>query len=234
MSAVLVVCGDRRSRRQLANVMRHAEFEAKAVDDPNVASRLLRGHQFAAIVVADLEGLALPDFVGELRVQSDIPIVVVSKLTEEWDKVLALDAGADDYLTEPYGVDELLARLRATMRRFARAIDDQPVVTEDFTVFVRDRRFVMADGVEVRLTETQWKVLAVLLGHPGHLVSRAELLRSVWGPDAVDKSNYLRVHMVGIRRKVERDPAHPRYFVTVPGLGLRFVPTPADARCPAS
>ena len=231
---MLVVCDDRRARRQLAGALRHGQFTAKIAPDPATASRLLRGHTFAAVTVTDLAGVDLGELVHALRDQTDRPILVVSSRTAEWDKVPVLDAGADDYLTEPYGVDELLARLRAITRRFERASEEAPIVTDDFTVYVRDRRFVLADGAEAPLTETEWKVLEVLLRHPGHLVSREELLRSVWGPDALDKTNYVRVHMVSIRRKVEPDPTHPRYFITAPGLGLRFVPSAFAARSSAS
>jgi len=230
MHAVLIVSDDRSSRRQLAKVLRHGGFEAKAVEHFDGASRVLRRQPFDAIVATELARIDLPDLVRELRAQTELPILVVSTDADERTKVSALEAGADDYLTEPYGVEELLARLRATMRRFVRSTEDAPVVTDDFIVFVRDRRFVMCDGTEAHLTETEWKVLEVLLRHPGHLVTRSDLLRAVWGPDAVDKTNYLRVHMVSIRRKVEPDPSRPRYFVTAPGLGIRFVPTPPDVR----
>jgi two-component system, OmpR family, KDP operon response regulator KdpE len=234
MSAVLLVCDDERSRRQLASVLRHGRFDPKIVREAAVAGRLLRRHSFAAVVVTDLEDAELPELVHELRELTELPILVVSANGDEWDKVLALDAGADDYLTEPYGVDELLARLRAMLRRFERATEEAPIVTDDFTVHVRDRRFVMADGRDAQLTETEWKILEILLRHPGHLVRRDDLLRSVWGPDAEEKTQNLRVHMASIRRKVESNPADPRYFITAPGLGLRFVPSAAEVPRSAS
>ena len=233
MSAVLLVSDDERVRRELASVLRHGRFDPRVVREVAVAGRHLRRHSFAAVVVTDLEEAELPELVHGLRELTELPILVVSANGDEWDKVLALDAGADDYLTEPYGVDEFLARLRAMLRRFERATEEPPIVTDDFTVYVRDRRFVMADGRDAQLTETEWKILEVLLRHPGHLVRRDDLLRSVLGPDAEEKTQNLRVHMASIRRKVERHPACPRYFVTTPGLGLRFVPSIAEAPDPA-
>jgi two-component system KDP operon response regulator KdpE len=234
MNVVLVVSDDRQSRRQLATVLRHGHFDVKTAQDLSYASRMLRHQRFAAVVVNDLAGTELREVVHELRVLTDLPILVVSRNANEWDKVPVLDAGADDYLAQPYGVEELLARLRATLRRFERTADETPIVTDDFTVYVHDRRFVTADGSEPPLTETEWKLLEVLLRHPGHLVSQADVLRAVWGPDAINKTQYLRVHMASIRRKVEPNPAHPRYFITAPGLGLKFVPSAIQAKGSAS
>jgi two-component system, OmpR family, KDP operon response regulator KdpE len=231
---VLLVCDERRARRQFANVLRHGGFDVKTANDSAAAARLLRAQRFAAAIVTDLAGVDLAAFVHELREQSEVPILAVSAETEEWETVRVLDAGADDHLGVPYRVEELLARLRACMRRFERASEEAPIVTDDFSVYVTDLRFVLADGSEAPLTETEWKVLEVLLRHPGHLVGKSDLLRAVWGPDAVEKTNYVRVHMVSIRRKVEPDPARPRYFVTVPGLGIRFVPSAVAARSSAS
>lgn len=234
MSAVLVVCDDRKARLHLATVLRHGQLEVKTAVHVDEACRLLRRRSLAAVVVTDLAGVELSEVVAELRARTELPIVVVSTRAEEWEKVPVLDAGADDYITRPYGIEELLARLRAATRRFARAADEEPVVTDDFTVYVQDRRFVTADGTEVPLTSTEWRLLEVLLRHPGHLVSQADVLRAVWGPDAIDKTNYLRVHMTSIRRKVEPDPTHPRYFLTAPGLGIRFVPSAVNARGPTA
>jgi two-component system, OmpR family, KDP operon response regulator KdpE len=231
---VLVVCDNRRSRRQLANVLRNGGFETRAAHDREEGGGLLRRHRFVAVVVTDIAGADLRSVVGDLRARTDLPILVVSTSADELDKVAVLDAGADDYLTEPYGFEELLARLRATLRRFERASDESPIVTDDFTAYVHDRRLVAADGSEAPLTATEWKILEVLLRHPGHLVGQSDVLRSVWGPEAVAKTQYLRVHMASIRRKVEPDPAHPRYFVTVPGLGLRFVPSDVQVQGSAS
>jgi two-component system KDP operon response regulator KdpE len=235
MTGVLVLCDDRMVRRRLANVLRQGDFEVKSARDLREAGGLLRRNDLAAVVVTDFIGASTREVVDDLRVRTQLPILVVSRRSEEADKVIVLDAGADDYVSEPYGIEELLARLRAVLRRFERASDEQPpIVTDDFTAYVHDRRLISADGSEPRLTATEWKLLEVLFLHPGHLVTQYDVLRSVWGPEAVDKTQYLRVHMTSIRRKIEPDPAHPRYFLTVPGLGLRFVPSTARAEGSAS
>jgi two-component system KDP operon response regulator KdpE len=150
-----------------------------------------------------------------------MPIVVLSVRDQEGDKVRALDAGADDYVTKPFGMGVLLARLRAALRRAAPA-DDAPVVrTADFTVDLAAREARTAEG-PVRLTPTEWHVLEVLARNRGRLVSQRELLQEVWGPAYGTETNYLRVYMAQLRRKLEPDPAHPRHLVTEPGLGYRL------------
>ena len=230
MNAALLLADDHAERRRLGTMLRHGHFDVKAVSSVEGAAKALRRRPFAAVVVADLDGVAARDAVAVLRPCTDAPIIAVSRRADEWGMVPVLDAGADDYLAEPFGAEELLARMRAALRLFARATDEPPVVTDDFTVYVHDRRFVAADGSEVALTSTEWRILEVLLRHPGHLVSQAEVLRAVWGPDAIDKTQYLRVYMASIRRKVEPEPARPRYFVTAPGLGLKFVPSVLEVR----
>jgi two-component system KDP operon response regulator KdpE len=172
------------------------------------------------------------DAVADLRALTDIPIIVVSSSDEEWAKVAALDAGADDYITKPYGIEEMLARVRVVLRRCARyqPPDALPITTPDFTVDVADRRWLRSDGTEVRLTPTEWRLIEMLVRRPGRLVSQAELLAGVWGPKGLEKTEYLRVYLTAIRHKVEADPHRPRYFITVPGLGLRFEPDADRAR----
>jgi two-component system KDP operon response regulator KdpE len=144
----------------------------------------------------------------------------------ERDKVAALDAGADDYVTKPFGMSELLARLRAAVRRSAPA-DDEPLVdTDDFVVDLATkqvRRHEEAGDVEVHLTPTEWSLLELLARRRGRLVSQDDLLTEVWGPGNERKSDHLRVHMAAIRRKLERDPSRPRWLLTEPGMGYRFV-----------
>jgi two-component system KDP operon response regulator KdpE len=146
----------------------------------------------------------------------------VSERDEPSHRVALLDAGADDVVTRPFDPEELLARIRAVARRVARLEEERPIVTPDFTMHIADRRFVRADGGEVTMSPTEWRLIEVLVHHAGHLVTREELLVSVWGPQAATKTQYLRVHMASIRQKAEPDPSRPRYFVTIPGLGLRF------------
>jgi two-component system, OmpR family, KDP operon response regulator KdpE len=135
--------------------------------------------------------------------------------------VAALDAGADDYVTKPFGMDELLARLRAALRRAAPADETAEVATPDFTVDLAAKR-VVRGGEEIRLTPTEWEIVEILVRNPGKLVTQRQLLHEVWGPQYTTETNYLRVYMAQIRRKLEPDPTHPRYFITEARMGYRF------------
>jgi len=172
--------------------------------------------------------LGLPDMSGvdviaALRAWTRVPIVVLSARQHGEDKVEALDAGADDYVTKPFAMNELLARLRAAVRRSAQPADgDQAVVEAGDLVVDLARRRVLRRGVEVRLTPTEWAMLEVLVRHRGRLVPRRQLLQDVWGPAYSDETNYLRVYSAQLRRKLEDDPAAPRHILTQPGMGYRF------------
>jgi two-component system KDP operon response regulator KdpE len=176
------------------------------------------------VVVLDL---GLPDMDGVdvirgLRGWTSVPIVVLSARSDEGQKVAALDAGANDYVTKPFGMDELMARVRVALRVPAAAEDLPLVETADFTIDLGAKR-VQRDGRDVRLTATEWQVVELLARNPGRLVTQRQLLEQVWGlKDA--KTSYVRVFLVTIRRKLEPEPAHPRYFPTEPGTGIRFVP----------
>jgi two-component system KDP operon response regulator KdpE len=147
---------------------------------------------------------------------------VLSARDAERDKITALDAGADDYVTKPFGMGELLARVRAALRRSAPTTEEAAVVeTEAFTIDLAAKRVTNAAG-EVRLTPTEWHLVEMLVRNSGKLVSQGALLREVWGPEYGTETNYLRVYMAHIRRKLEPDPAHPRFFITEPGMGYRF------------
>jgi two-component system, OmpR family, KDP operon response regulator KdpE len=228
MSTVVVADPDERSRRVVAAALRYGGYGvAIAHHDKQIISFL--GRRPVAAVVIDPVGAE--QAVSDLRARTDVPIIVVSDRSAERDKVAVLDAGADDYLCKPVGVEELLARLRGFIRRTVpRADEEDPVVTADFTVDLGDRRLLLADGHDVHLTPIEWRLIDALTRRRGHLVSQAHLLERVWGPSATSKPEYLRVHMASIRRKLEPDPSHPRYFVTVTGLGLRFEPTGCGAR----
>jgi two-component system, OmpR family, KDP operon response regulator KdpE len=149
---------------------------------------------------------------------------VLSVREREADKVAALDAGADDYVTKPFGINELLARLRAAVRRATPTDEPIPVVqTPDFRVDLGAKQ-ITRNGREVRLTPTEWQLVEILVRHPGRLVSQRQLLQEVWGPKYQEETNYLRIFIAQIRRKLEPDPAHPCYFITEPGMGYRFQP----------
>ncbi len=177
------------------------------------------------VVVLDL---GLPDISGievlaGLRGWLTAPVIVLSARTDSADKVEALDAGADDYVTKPFGMDEFLARLRAAVRRGAAAVDtDEPVVvTDSFTVDLAAKK-VIKDGAEVHLTPTEWGMLEMLVRHRGKLVGRKELLKEVWGPAYATETHYLRVYLAQLRRKLEVDPSHPKHLLTEAGMGYRF------------
>ena len=184
--------------------------------------------QAAARSVPDLVvlDLGLPDIDGVevvrgLRGWSSVPILVLSARDAQRDKVAALDAGADDYVTKPFGMDELLARVRAALRRSTTGEAGPVVTTPDFEIDLAAKT-VVRGGAEVRLTPTEWHLLEVLIRNAGKLVSQRQLLQEVWGPTYGTETNYLRVYLAQLRRKLEPDPAKPRYLHTEPGLGYRF------------
>jgi two-component system KDP operon response regulator KdpE len=171
--------------------------------------------------------LGLPDMDGTevirgVRGWSSAPIIVLSVWGAESQKVAALDAGADDYVTKPFGMDELIARLRAAVRRASPAPDEPVVTTGDFTVDLAAKRVTRAGDGDIRLTPTEWQLLEVLVRNRGRLVTQRQLLQEVWGPAYRTESNYLRVFMAQLRRKLEPEPSRPRYLLTDPGMGYRF------------
>ncbi|AUG81547.1 hypothetical protein CFP65_6929 [Kitasatospora sp. MMS16-BH015] len=172
--------------------------------------------------------LGLPDFDGVdiirgMRTSLAAPIIVLSGRAEVDDKIRALDAGADDYVTKPFVVDELFARLRAVLRR-APVLDPPPRALVGDHLVDTAANTVTGPAGTVRLTPTEWQILKMLLASPGRLVTGKELLREIWGPEAEERTNYLRVYLAGLRRKLERNPAHPRHLITEPGIGYRFRP----------
>jgi two-component system, OmpR family, KDP operon response regulator KdpE len=169
------------------------------------------------LVLPDGDGV---DVAAEIRRWSQVPIVVLSAVGDEQQKVRALDAGADDYVTKPFGSDELLARMRAVLRR--RSEDgDAPVRVGDLEVDLADRS-VRRGGEEVHLTPIEFDLLSRLAQHPGRLVTHRQLLQEVWGPGYEDETHYLRVHFAHVRAKIEPDPSNPRYVITEPGIGYRL------------
>jgi two-component system KDP operon response regulator KdpE len=178
--------------------------------------------------------LGLPDMDGTevirgVRGWTSTPIIVLSVWGEESRKVAALDAGADDYVTKPFGMDELLARLRAAVRRASPEPDEPVVATGHFTVDLGAKRVTRPDDGDVSLTPTEWQLLEVLVRNRGRLVTQRQLLQEVWGPAYETESNYLRVYVAQLRRKLEPEPSRPRYLLTDPGMGYRF-----EAEVPAA
>jgi len=173
--------------------------------------------------------LGLPDGDGldvtrRLREWSHTPVIVISARGQERDKVAALDAGADDYLTKPFGIEELLARLRVALRHAARVAGEaeEPIFTAGDLKLDRAHRQVFVAGNEIHLTPTEYKLLTLLVRHAGKVLTHRFLLKEVWGPNSMDHAHYLRVYMTQLRHKLEREPARPRYLMTEPGVGYRF------------
>jgi two-component system, OmpR family, KDP operon response regulator KdpE len=223
MTRVLIVDDEPGLRQALAINLRAREYEVTAVGDGG-AALAAAASQPPDVVVLDL---GLPDMDGTeviagLRGWSQAPIIVLSAREGQDDKVVALDAGADDYITKPFGMDELLARLRAALRRSGTDPDAPVVETSSFTIDLAARQ-ARAGGELVRLTPTEWHLLEMLIRHEGKLVSQRQLLQEIWGPTYATETNYLRVYMAQLRRKLEPDPAHPRHLITEPGMGYRFI-----------
>ena len=173
--------------------------------------------------------LGLPDMDGTevihgVRGWTSTPIIVLSVWGQEHQKVAALDAGADDYVTKPFGMDELLARMRAATRRAAPPEETPRVSLGDLVIDLAAKRVIRQDGTDIRLTPTEWHLLEVLLRHPGKLLSQRQLLAEVWGPGYADATGNLRLYMTQLRRKLEPDPARPRWLRTEPGMGYRYQP----------
>ena len=222
---VLVVDDDPQILRALRiNLTAHGYHVLLAPDGGAALRAAADGHP--DVVVLDL---GLPDMDGVeviegLRGWTTVPIIVLSARTGSGDTVRALDVGADDYMTKPFGMAELLARLRAAVRRAAvSAIDGEPVVDAgDFTVDLAAKKVIRSGGTEVHLTPTEWGVLELLVRHRGKLVGQRELLKAVWGPNYGTETNYLRVYLAQLRRKLEVEPSRPQHLITEPGMGYRF------------
>ncbi|WBB73089.1 response regulator [Micromonospora sp. WMMD1128] len=226
MTRILVVDDEPQILRALRINLRVRGYDVDVADSGAAALKAAAGHP-PDLVVLDL---GLPDLDGTdvirgLRGWTTVPIIVLSGRAGSEDKVAALDAGADDYVTKPFGVDELLARIRAVTRRSGPAAPDVPALrVGSHTVDLADRTVTRDDGTEVRLTPTQWAVLEKLLRNPGKLVSQRQLLHDVWGPGYDQETNYLRQYLAQLRRKLEDDPARPRHLITEPGMGYRYRP----------
>ena len=173
------------------------------------------------IVDLGLPGISGIEVIEAVRAWSAVPIIVLSVRDAERDKVAALDAGADDYVTKPFGIEELLARVRAATRRAAPSEEAATVEAADFVVDLAARQVRNAEG-EVQLTPTEWHVLETLARHHDKLVTQRELLQQVWGPGYATETNYLRVYLAQLRRKLEPDPSHPRSLITEAGIGYRL------------
>jgi two-component system KDP operon response regulator KdpE len=221
-SRVLVVDDESPMLRALGTNLRARGYHVALAPTGEDALQLAARHRPDAVILdLGLPGISGIEVIEGLRGWTAVPIIILSARGAEHDKVAALDAGADDYVTKPFGMDELLARLRAALRRIAPAPESALVETPDFSVDLAAKRVTGPEG-EVRLTPTEWGLVEALVRNDGKLVSQRQLLQDVWGPQYGEETNYLRVHMAHIRRKLEPDPSRPRYFITEPGMGYRF------------
>jgi two-component system KDP operon response regulator KdpE len=224
MTRIVVVDDDRPLARALSINLRAHGYDVQVAHDGRSALTEVARAVPAAVVL----DLGLPDIDGlevlaGIRGWTAVPVIVLSARSTSAEKVAALDAGADDYVTKPFGMDELLARIRAAVRRGSTTPTDgiDVVSTADFTVDLAAHKVERA-GEPVRLTPTEWSVLEILVRHTGKMVPQKKLLSDIWGPAAERETHYLRVYLAQLRRKLEPDPAHPRYLITEPGAGYRF------------
>jgi two-component system KDP operon response regulator KdpE len=222
MTRVLVVDDEPQLLRALSINLRARHYEVDTASTGSEALRLAAAHK-PDLVILDL---GLPDMDGTdvvagLRGWTSVPILVLSGRTDSSDKVEALDAGADDYVTKPFGMDEILARLRAMARR-GTSTPDEPTIRMGEVVIDLAARRVTRQGEDVRLTPTEWHLLEVLTRHPGKLLTQRHLLAEVWGPGYENAHGNLRLYMGQLRKKLEVDPSHPRHLINEPGMGYRF------------
>jgi two-component system KDP operon response regulator KdpE len=228
MTEILIVDDEPALVRALQINLRARRYEVRTATTATDALASAAAHPPDLVILdlglPDLDGL---EVIHGLRGWTHVPIMVLSGRVDSADKVAALDAGADDYVTKPFGVDELMARMRALLRR-SESAPEQPVVRlEAAVVDLAARRVTAGDGElqhEVRLTPTEWHLIEVLLRHPGKLISQSQLLDEVWGPGYETAQGNLRFYMGQLRRKLEADPARPRHLLTEPGMGYRFQP----------
>ncbi len=227
MTTVLIIEDEKGIRRLLRTALEGDSVRVFEAED------LARGLVEAATRKPDLVilDLGLPDgdgitFVQEFRQWSSVPVLVLSARDSEHDKIAALDAGADDYMTKPFGVGELQARLRVLMRRYPGSEKNDPVYEfGDICVDIAGRQ-VRKGGEEVHLTPIEFRLLTILIGHSGKVLTQRQLLNEVWGPNAVEHAHYLRIYMGHLRQKLETDPSRPQHFITETGIGYRFVSIP--------
>lgn len=225
MTRILVVDDEPQLLRALQINLRAHGYQVRTAPDGTQALRSASNEQ-PDVVILDL---GLPDMEGSevirgLRGWSEVPIIVLSGRSESGDKVRALDAGADDYVTKPFGMAELLARVRAVTRRGSVGATTPAVVHIGDSMIDLSTHRVQRDGTDIHLTKTEWRLLEILLRNPGKLVTGRYLLTQVWGPSDAHQTQYLRQYLAQLRRKLEPTPSRPQYLLTESGIGYRFVP----------
>ena len=218
---ILIADDDPQMLRALRITLSARGYEVEtAADGTEAVAAAERWKPDVVVVDLGMPGLTGIQVIESLRAWTQVPILVVSGRIESWDKVEALDAGADDYVTKPFSADELLARVRALSRR--AVVADDPLVTFGDVTVDLGARIVTRAGAPVRLTPTEWRMLDVLMRSHDRLVTRETLLTEVWGPQYTTDTGYLRLYLSQLRKKLEADPAHPRYLLTEAGMGYRF------------
>jgi two-component system KDP operon response regulator KdpE len=223
VTKLLVIDDEARFLRALAISLRARGYEIEtATTGEDGLAVAARAHPDVVVLDLGLPDLSGLDVLRALRAWTTVPVIVLSARHEEQTKVEALDIGADDYLTKPFGMDELLARLRAALRRSVPVQEEPMIETPDFAIDLAAKRVRNSSGEDVRLTPIEWGIVATLVRNRGKLVTQRQLLQEVWGPQYETETEYLRVHLAAIRRKLEPTPSRPRYFVTEAGMGYRF------------
>jgi len=225
MTRVLVVDDEPQIRRALLLNLRARGYDVlEAASGEAAVQAAASEHPDLVLLDLGLPGMSGLDVIAALRGWSQVPIIVLTVRDDERAKVLAFDAGADDYVTKPFGMDELLARLRAALRRSSPVVQEAIVVTAAWTLDRSAHTVLGIDHEPIRLTPTEWAIAEHLTRHPRRLVTQRQLVDAVWGPTYEPDANLLRVHLAHIRRKLEPDASRPRYFITEPGVGYRFEP----------
>jgi two-component system KDP operon response regulator KdpE len=234
-ATVLVVDDEPQIRRALRTNLTVRGYSVLEAGDGRAALTAVADHRPDVVLLdlglPELDGI---DVLHGLRGWTDVPVIVLTVRDREVDKVEALDAGADDYVTKPFGMNELLARLRAQLRRAATGHDEPPPVvrTDHFTIDLSKGQVTARDGEPIHLTPKEWGIVACLARRPDQLVLQRDLLRDVWGPQYGNEGNYLRVFIAQIRKKLEPTPERPCYFITEPGIGYRLEHTTTDDGTP--
>jgi two-component system KDP operon response regulator KdpE len=223
MTEILVVDDEAPIRRTLRTALGSRGFSVRSASTAGEAlAEMDEGEPDLMILDLGLPDLDGVEVITRVRQSSEVPIIVLSVRGSESDKVQALDAGADDYVTKPFGIEEVFARIRATLRRRS-AEESQAFESERLRIDLATTT-VLVEGEPVHLTRLEWRILEMLVGNIGSLVGQRELLQRVWGPEYGTETNYLRVYMAQLRRKLEADPSRPRHLITEPAMGYRFVP----------
>ncbi len=223
---VLVVDDEPQILRALRINLQARQFDVITAADGATALDAAKTHRPDLLILdlglPDIDGV---DVIRSLRAWTDVPIIVLSGRAGSTDKIIALNAGADDYVTKPFNIEELVARMNAlSRRRRPESANDEPVKIGDHIVDLEHRTVYSRDGDRVHLTKTEWELLAILVRNPGKLVSQRRLLHDVWGPTYVKETHYLRQYMAQLRKKLEPDPTRPRHLLTEPGMGYRLMP----------